>query len=224
MFVLKVIINYKCILTWVVALLTKAPTFLVKVVSKASEGDTVFTSLPQTHTRNQNWLNWQIKKKSVLNRISSHSYLLQDVGGASWGDCPVGHDGTRPCSAAVPWLGWAGTCGTPPSLPGTTIWLGRETHTWPPRSGHSDTQTYTHTILKTGASNSQQLVNIREDERHEVRTERVGPLHVCGPYLVRMCSSSTSRRMAQIHSSQGRSLIWQTRAVQLRERVRFMSQ
>lgn len=33
--------------------MTKAPTFLVKVVSKASEGDTVFTSLPQTHTESK---------------------------------------------------------------------------------------------------------------------------------------------------------------------------
>lgn len=64
--------------------MTKAPTFLVKVVSGASEGHTVFTSLPHTHTHRNMDSNFAelTNKKSVLNRISSHSYLPQDVGGA----------------------------------------------------------------------------------------------------------------------------------------------
>ncbi len=54
-------------------------------------------------------------------------------------------------------------------------------------------------------------------------------LHVCNAnalvcgcvlYLVRMCSRS---RMAQIHSSHGRILIWQTRAVQLRDREIYIT-
>lgn len=42
----------------------------------------------------------------------------------------------------------------------------------------------------------------------------------CLQYLVRMCSSCTSCRMAQIHSAEGGSLIQHTRAVQLQDRKR----
>lgn len=47
--------------------MTKAPTFLVKVASRASEGDTVFTSLPHTHINiNSAELT---NEKSVLNSL-----------------------------------------------------------------------------------------------------------------------------------------------------------
>lgn len=50
--------------------MTKAPTFLVKVVSRALEGDTVFTSLSHTHTNMKSNFAELTNEKSALNSLN----------------------------------------------------------------------------------------------------------------------------------------------------------
>lgn len=70
-----------CVITWVVVLLTKAPTFLVKVVSGASEGDTIFTSLSQINTHMESFLIWQ----NFLSHTLHLAKPLSLAAGCGWG-------------------------------------------------------------------------------------------------------------------------------------------